>query len=77
MEGDRLRQLVCQVGAYVWHAATKQVFGQEGVPQVISFNALPKGFSVCGDTAHRNATEINTVIALNAPNESCFAGLAL
>ena len=77
VQRNQAQQIVGQLGAFFRHAAREGVAGQLGVGQVVGFNALAKHFAVGHNAAHRDAAKVDAVVALFAPDQAGFAGLAL
>ena len=77
MQADDVQQLVSQVGALLGHATHKAAVGGLGVGQVVGLDALTKELAVGHQPAHRDAAEVDAVVALDAADEPGLAGLAL
>ena len=76
VQADHVEQLVGQLGAGLGHAPRKRAVGGLGVGQVIGLDALAKVLAVAQDAAHRNATEVHAVVALEPPDQAGLARLA-
>ena len=77
MQGNQFEQIVCQLGPCGWHAPAKRPRGGLGVGQVVGLNALAERLAVAQNAADRDATKVDTVVALFAADQPGLGALAL
>ena len=72
---DQAQQVVGQFDPVLGHALDERARRWLGVRQMVGLYALTIGLSVAQNAAHRDATEVDTVVALLAPDQQGFAAL--